>query len=165
MALFFGVALLYASYYGLSNNSYYVQLLISLDLVFVYARVALLSVLSLYIFLPRLRTYTTRSVLCIAGVMSTALGFMSVFWPVEIVASTGNVLLGDSLSLIVAGILTIVLGNGLSARRSSYVSAGIHYVRSMWATTHPEIVAHAEVQTKRKASATEALLKAAPLKS
>lgn len=80
----------------------------------------------------------------------------------EISANTGNILVGDSASLVVAGIVSIILGSELPAERSSYIASSLNHIRWLWLTTYPNVVT--QVYAGRTAIKTKSSLKATPLK-
>ncbi len=128
--LLFSIGILGISLYGLLNNSFYVQILMNLNMLFIYARIALVAVLLLYDFVPSLRLYTTRALLSASGILMLLLGVVSVGSPNLLGHTTTYMLLGDSLMLIEAGILAIVLSAELSARKTEFMARSLKYIRS-----------------------------------
>lgn len=131
--LLFGISILGISLYGLSINSYYVQVLLNISTPFIYARLALVAVLLTYVFVPSVRLYTTRSLVGAGGILMLLLGLVSVGSPTLLGYTSTYILLGDSLTLIEAGILAIVLSAELSAQRSRFVANAFGNMQSLFA--------------------------------
>lgn len=147
--LLFSSCLLGFSFYGLSSNSYYVQILMNTSVLFIYARLALVAVLLLYVFVPSLRLYTARAMLRLGGIFLLSLGLMSIGSPSLLGHAPTYVLLGDSLTLIEGGILSIVLSVELSAQRSRFISRSFGYVLSLFTTPRKKL---AYAQSTNRAS-------------
>lgn len=137
IVLLFSSILLGLSLYGLSSNSFYVQILIDLDTSFIYARLALVALFLMYTFVPWLRLYVTKALLGIGGILLLSLGLISFGSPT--VLGHSNMLIGDTLTLIEGGILAVVLSAELSARRSRFIARGFVYVRSLFASKPKEL--------------------------
>ena len=129
-----------ASSYGVFSDSYYVQLLINLDMIFIYARIALVAILLIYVLAPALRTYSSRALLHASGALMIMLGVFSAVSPTLIGHNITYILLGDSLLLVEAGILSIVLGTELSANRSRVMARAYSYMQSLVFTNRPKIL-------------------------
>ncbi len=127
--LLFTVGLLGISFYGMSNNSYYVQILMNLSTLFIYIRIAIVAILLTYVFVPSIRLYTTRTLLSISGILLVSLGVISLASPSLLGYTSPYILLGDTLTLIEAGIFAIILSAELSAQRSRFIARSYHYVR------------------------------------
>jgi hypothetical protein len=140
--LIFSAGLLGFSFYGLYSNSYWVHLLINLNTSFIYARIGLVTVLLAYVFIPSLRLYTSRTLLCISGILLITLGVISLCLPYLLSHNNTYVLLGDSFTLVEAGILSIVLSAELSAQRSRFMTRCFYYVRSLPLNARPRILTY-----------------------
>ncbi len=138
--IFFSFGLLGTSLYGLSNNSYYVQLVVDLSIVFIYARIALAAVLLAYTFVPSLRLYVAKTMLCISGILLLSLGLTTLGSPTLLGHASSYMLIGDSITLIEGGILAIVLSAELSARRSRFTARGFVYIHSLLSTQPRKLV-------------------------
>ncbi len=132
--LLFTICLLGVCFYGLSTNSYYVQLLVNLSTPYVYVRIAVVAALVAYAFIPSLRLYVTRALLGFGGGLLLILGLVSLGSPTVLGYASGYTLIGDSLTLIEGGILAIVLSTELSARRSSMLVRSFAYIQSLVVT-------------------------------
>lgn len=132
--LLFGISLLGLNWYGLSNDSYYVQLFVDLSSLYVFVRITLFVVLAAYVFIPQLRIYVTRALLGIGGIMLLSLGVMTIGSPTVLGHSSTYILIGDSLTLIEGGILAVVISAELSAQRSRYGARSFVYIKSLLAT-------------------------------
>ena len=143
--LLYGIGLLGISLYGLSNNSYYIQIFINLSKPYMLVRSLLIMVLAAYTFVPQLRLYVTRALLSIGGIMLMALGLISLASPTLLGHGNSYILLGDSLTLIEGGILAIVLSAELSARRSRFMARSFLYIKSQLAT-RPRELTHSPLQ-------------------
>lgn len=130
--LLFGISILAISFYGLSTNSYYIQVFMNLSEPFMYARSALVAVLLLYVFVPSFRLYTTKNLVGASGVLMLCLGLTSVASPTLLGYTDAYMLLGDSLILIEAGLLAIVLSAELSAQRSQFIMSAFAYIQSLF---------------------------------
>ncbi|HEX5394858.1 MAG TPA: hypothetical protein VFW52_00665 [Candidatus Saccharimonadales bacterium] len=128
--LLYAIGLISISAYGLSNNSYYVQLLMNTSGLYMLARITLVLCLVVYAFVPKVRLYSTRFVCGFGGVALLALGAISVWSPTLLGHSSGYALLGDSLSLIEGGILAIILSAELSARRSRVIATSLQSLKN-----------------------------------
>ncbi len=129
--LLFTFGLLGISFYGISNNLYYVQILMNLSTLFIYIRIAVVTVLLTYVFVPSMRLYTTRTLLSISGVLLLSLGVISVGSPSLLGHTNPDILLGDTFTLIEAGIFAIILSAELSAQRSRFIVRSFRFVRSL----------------------------------
>lgn len=128
--LIFSLTLLGLSLYGLYSSSNYVQFLISLNLLIIYARIAVVAILLAYVFIPSFRLYTTRSMIFLGGILLIVLGAISIGSPTLLMSHSSIYLQpGDIFTLFEAGILSIVLSVELSASRSSYITKGISLIR------------------------------------
>ena len=128
--LILSLTLLGLSIYGLYASSNYVQLLISLNLHIIYARIALVAVLLAYVLIPSFRLYTTRTMLFIGGILLMVLGAISIGSPTLLMSHSSIYLQpGDIFTLFEAGILSIVLSVELSASRSSYIARSIRLIQ------------------------------------
>lgn len=127
--IIFGICLLGISYYGLSNNIYYIQIFMNLEQPYMYFRVAFVFILMGYAFMSWLRIYITRALLGISGFILLILGWLSVFSPTLLGRVQDYMLLGDSLALIEGGILSIVLSAELSARPSRFIARSYLYFK------------------------------------
>lgn len=96
---------------------------------FIYARIVLVAVLVAYSFVPSLRLYATQVLLGFGGIIMLSLGMASVASPTLLGQTNTYILLGDSLTLIEAGILAIVLSAELSAQRSRFMARGFAYIQ------------------------------------
>lgn len=138
--LLFSIGLLFLSFYGLYSNSYYVQVFINLDMPYIYARLGLIAILLAYTFVPSLRLYITRALLGIAGISFLALGLISFGSPTILGYSNNYILIGDALTLIEAGILSLILSADLSVRRSKFVAKSFVYVRSPFVSHSSKLI-------------------------
>lgn len=132
--LLFCICILALSFYGSTTNSFYVQILMNISTLFIYARIALVAVLLLYVFVPSIRTYTTRSLVSAGGILMLLTGIISIGSPSLLGYTSNYILLGDSLTLIEAGILAITLSAELSARSSQFIVNGYNNILSVLAT-------------------------------
>lgn len=132
--LLFTICILSFSLYGLSNNSNYAQIILDLGTPFIYARLALIAILLAYTFVPSLRLYVTRALLGIGGILLLSLGLISFGSPTVLGYSDSYILIGDTITLIEGGILSVVLSAELSARRSRFMARSFVYVRSLFAS-------------------------------
>lgn len=132
--LLFSISLISLSLYGLSNNSYYVQIFIDLSTPLIYARLALIAILLAYTFVPSLRLYVTKALLGIGGILLLSLGLIGFGSPTVLGYGSGYMLIGDSLTLIEGGILAVVLSAELSARKSRFMARSFIYIRSLFAS-------------------------------
>ena len=140
--LIFSSVLLGFSFYGLFGNSYYVQLLMNLSMLFNFMRIALVTVLLMYVFVPSLRLYTTRAMLSVLGIFLLSVGVISVGFPSILGHFNMYILLGDSIVLIELGILSIVLSAELSAQRSRFMARCYCYIRALLFTTRPKLLTY-----------------------
>lgn len=138
--LLFSIGLLGISFYGLSNNSYYIQLLMNLSTPLIYARIALVAVLLAYAFIPSVRLYVIKVMLAIGGILLLSLGLTTACSPMLLSHASSYTLIGDSLTLIEGGILAVVLSAELSARRSRYMARGFVYIHSLFAAQPRKLV-------------------------
>lgn len=129
--MLFAAALLGFSFYGLLSDSSPVQLLINLDMLTIYARIILVVILLTYLFVPALRTYTARTLLYASGISMIILGASSIISSTLMAYTTTHILLLDSLLLVEAGILSIILSADLSAKRSRMVANSFCYIQSL----------------------------------
>ena len=136
--LLFIVALVGFSLYGLLSGSVSVQLLVNLDMITLYARIVLAVVLLTYLFAPVIRTYTAKNLLYTCGVLMMILGIGSLTSSVFMSYTASYILLLDSLLLVEAGILSIILGADLSAKRTRHVARSFSYVLSALTTNQPK---------------------------
>jgi hypothetical protein len=138
--LLYSIALLGVSFYGLSNHSYYVQILINLGRPYMDVRIALVIVLMLYAFIPWLRIYVTKTLLGISGMTLLSLGVFTIFSPSLLGHLDTWMRFGDNLTLIEGGILAVVLSTELSARRTTFMARSYAYVQSLFATQPRKLV-------------------------
>lgn len=151
--LLLGVILLGLSFLGLSTGSVYVQILINTTTPYIYARVALVAALLLYAFVPSIRLFTTRALVGASGITMLLAGLISIGSPSLLGLASSYMLPGDSLTLILAGILAIVLSAELSAQRTRFMANAFGYIKSQLAS-RPKSVAHAKTANRPVRGAT-----------
>lgn len=138
--LLYGFAVLGLGFYGLSNHSYYVQVLINLGRPYMVVRTALVIILVFYAFIPWLRTYVAKTLLGIGGMTLLFMGLLSVGSP----SLLGHLHIwmrpGDNLMLIEGGILAVVLSAELSARRTRFMARSYAHVQLLFVTQPRKLV-------------------------
>lgn len=142
--LLFGISILGFSFYGLSTSSFYVQILMNTSVPFTYARIALVAALLTYVFVPSLRLYTTKALVSATGISMLLIGLISVGSPSLLGHANTYILIGDSLILIEAGILAVVLSAELSARRTQFTMKAFNYTQALF-TDSLKNVAHTKM--------------------
>lgn len=142
----YSICLLSISLYGLSSQSYYVQLLINLGKPYMLVRTALVMVLIAYTFLPWLRIYTTKALLGLVGILLLSLGLTSIISPDLFGHLNSWMVLGDVVTLIEGGILAIVLSTELSARRTNLMARSFINIQSFVATRPSKLVYSPPIQ-------------------
>ncbi len=163
--LIFSMALLGFSFYGLISSSHYVHLLINLDTLIICARIALVAILLAYVFMPKLRTYTARTTLYIGGIFMIVIGAASTVSSTFMGYNISYILLADSLLLVEAGILSIILGADLSVQRSNFMAKSFHYIQSLIPSSQPEVLAYNSTLVQLRLFKTKSLLKTTPIKT
>ena len=138
--ILYGFAVLGLSFYGLSNHSYYVQVLINLGRPYMIVRIALVMVLVFYAFISWLRTYAAKTLLGIGGMTLLSLGLFTIFSPSLLGHLNTWMRFGDNLTLIEGGILAVVLSAELSARRTTFMARSYAYVQSLFVTQPRKLV-------------------------
>lgn len=133
--LLFSVLLLGLSIYGVLSGSYYVQTFLNLDIVFMLARIALVVALFSYVFISSLRTHTTRALLFVGGICIFMFGAISVVSSTFMGQSISYVRLGDSILLLEAGILSIILSVDFALRRFRFSTRGFN-AEQLYTPTH-----------------------------
>lgn len=133
IVLFFGLSLLGFSLIGVSDNSYYIQLFMNLSKPYIFIRAALVMALAAYAFVPQVRVYATRNLLSVGGTVLLALGVITVSSPTLLGHAGGEILVGDTLTLIEGGILAIILSAELPARQSRFMAKSYLYIKSQLA--------------------------------
>lgn len=146
--LLFSVILLGFSFYGLSNNSYYIQIFMNLSESYNYARIALAIILSAYVFLPQIRIYLTKILLSTGGILLLSLGLVSAVSPTLLGHSNGYILIGDTLTLIEGGILAVVLSTELSARKSRFPTKNFLYIKLLLASRSKKLIYPTQLASK-----------------
>ena len=119
--LLFCIIILGFSLFGLSTNSHYTHMLIDISVPFIYARIAIVAALLTYVFVPSLRLYMTRALVSAGGILMLSTGLISLGSPSLLGYTNTYILLGDSLTLIEAGILAIVISTELSVQKSQFI--------------------------------------------
>lgn len=138
--LLFGISILGLSFYGLLTNSHYVQILINVSVFFIYVRIVLVAALLAYVFVPSIRLYTTKALISVGGILMLSLGLISLGSPSLLGHTNTYILFGDSLILIEAGILAIVLSAELSAQRSQFMVKIFDHIQSQFTDSLKRVV-------------------------
>jgi hypothetical protein len=134
VVLLFGICLLGFSLIGVSDNSYYIQLIMNLSKPYILIRAVIVMVLAAYAFVPQVRLYATRNLLSVGGTILLSLGVISVSSPTLLGHAGREILVGDTLTLIEGGILAIILSAELPARQSRLLAKSYLYIKSQLAT-------------------------------
>lgn len=127
--LLFCLLMLGFSFYGLLTNSHYAQVFINISAPFMLARICIALSLLAYVFVPRLRTQTTRILAAISGALLLSLGLASIASPTLLGHLHTQILLGDSVTLFETGIFAIILSLEATTHSSRFIVKAFKYVK------------------------------------
>lgn len=142
------------SLYGIMRPSYYMNLLVNPGTPYLLLRISVVLALLAYAFLPRIRTTLTKPVLQTLGVAILSLGVLMVMSP-NLYGYLGYYSsIGDMVILLEGGILALLLGIELPARRSLFVTNNYTHMKSLIAAQPGQhLLDAAKPRTKTPANA------------
>ena len=157
--LLFSICLLGVTFYSLSNGSYYLPPLINLGILFVFLRLALVTILVMYGFVPSLRFYFAKVLLGISGIIMLPLGIICIGSPSLFGQFNSYMLIGDALVLVEGGILAIVLSAELYSRESKFMVWSFAYLQLLFATRTRKLAYLSPLNYSQKVLKTQLQLK------
>lgn len=95
-------------------------------------RIILVTILLIYTFISLSRSHFMRISLFIGGLGLVSLGFVSIYSPGLFGYLNNWILIGDSLTLVEIGIISIILSSELTSRKTEYLSEMYYYLRLLF---------------------------------
>jgi hypothetical protein len=125
----FSIILLGFSYLGIDHRLYFTPMLINLSRPFMLTRILLVTVFLFYTFIPWLRLHFFKILLFTSGLIFVLLGLATIYSPGLFGHLNNWILLGDSLTAIEVGIISIVLSSELNYRKTEYLIKSYYHLR------------------------------------